>query len=78
MCCLVLCVLLCYVNEEEADEEKEEGGRKEGGGEGVAAPKRKQEPHQDVGKNSGKPIKEFPKPKKVRKTKKGIPKANKT
>ena len=48
MCCLVLCVVLFYVNEEEADEEKEEGGRKEG--EGVAAPKRKQEPHQDVGK----------------------------
>ena len=46
MCCLVLCVLLCYVNEEEADEEKEEGGRTGG----VAAPKRKQEPHQDVGK----------------------------
>ena len=53
MCCLVLCVLLCYVNEEEADEEKEEGGRKEGRKEGgVAAPKRKQEPHQDVGKKT--------------------------
>ena len=48
MCCLVLCVLLCYVNEEEADEEKEEGGRTGG----VAAPKRKQEPHQDVGKKN--------------------------